>query len=195
MTEPEPIVALVDIMRHLTERGRKFALVGGLAVSIRAEVRFTRDVDIAVVVKDDTDAEGLIFELKQTGYVPIVTVEHELRARLSTVRLLSTVGIKVDLLFATCGIESEVVERATSVEIKDALRMPVASTEELVAMKVLSMTEQRLQDRMDVQRLIQYGIDLDMARVRSNLALITERGYHRNQDLFSKLDLVLSQLA
>jgi predicted nucleotidyltransferase len=195
MTEPEPLVALVDIVRELTERGRQFALVGGLAVSIRAEVRFTRDVDIAVAVNDDADAESLIFELKQSGYMPIVTVEHELRARLSTVRLLSTVGIKVDLLFASCGIEPEIVQRATSVELKDSTRMPVASSEELIAMKILSMTEQRLQDRMDVQRLIQFGVDLDMDRVRNNLALITERGYHRDQDLLSKLNLVLNQLA
>ena len=38
---------------------------------------------------DDADVENLIFELKRVGYVPIVTVEYELRARLSTVRLLS----------------------------------------------------------------------------------------------------------
>ena len=57
--------------------------------SIRAEVRFTRDVDLAVIATDDADAENLIFELKRVGYVPIVTVEYELRARLSTVRLLT----------------------------------------------------------------------------------------------------------
>jgi hypothetical protein len=45
MTDPAPERALAAIARELTERGRRFALVGGLAVSVRAEVRFTRDVD------------------------------------------------------------------------------------------------------------------------------------------------------
>lgn len=63
-----------------------FALVGGLAVSIRAEVRFTRDVDLAVVVDDDADAEALVRELSTAGYRPLAMVEHEIMKRLSTVR-------------------------------------------------------------------------------------------------------------
>jgi predicted nucleotidyltransferase len=49
MAEPAPELALAAIARELSERGRRFALVGGLAVSVRSEVRFTRDVDIAGV--------------------------------------------------------------------------------------------------------------------------------------------------
>jgi hypothetical protein len=61
-------------------------------------------------------------------------------------------------------------------------------------MKILSMSEQRLQDRLDVHRLIQFGTDLDMNRIRDNLALIIARGFQRDQDLNSKLDLVLNQI-
>jgi hypothetical protein len=48
MAEPAPELALRAICAELTSRGKLFALVGGLAVSVRAEVRFTRDVDIVV---------------------------------------------------------------------------------------------------------------------------------------------------
>jgi len=194
MTEPEPIVALVDIVRELTNRGRKFALVGGLAVSLRAEVRFTRDVDLAVVVVDDADAEGLIYDLKRSAYVPIVTVEHELHKRLSTVRLQTSAGIKVDLLFASSGIENEIVDRATAVKVKGSIRVRVAKSEELIAMKILSMSEQRMQDRMDVHRLVQFAIDLDVPRILDNLALIVKRGYHRDQDLLSKFESVMKMI-
>jgi hypothetical protein len=44
----------------LRPRGKRFALVGGLAVSVRAEVRFTRDVDLAVAVSSDAEAESLV---------------------------------------------------------------------------------------------------------------------------------------
>ena len=65
MTEPAPELALAAICRQLVRLGRRFALVGGLAVSVRAEVRFTRDVDIAVAVADDPEAESLTYELSQ----------------------------------------------------------------------------------------------------------------------------------
>jgi len=44
--------ALLQVASDLTILGRRFALVGGLAVSARAEIRFTRDVDLAVAVVD-----------------------------------------------------------------------------------------------------------------------------------------------
>lgn len=56
--------ALRDIVASLRRRDRRFALVGGLAVSVRAEVRFTRDVDIALVAQADDDVERLIRELR-----------------------------------------------------------------------------------------------------------------------------------
>jgi hypothetical protein len=176
------------------EHGRRFALVGGLAVSVRSEVRFTRDVDIAVGVADDADAEQLVRNLGQRGYRAVATVEHETAHRLSTIRLLGTDGIRVDLLFASSGIEREIVERANPVEIASAGFIPVAAAEELLAMKVLSMTDTRLQDRLDAQRLLQLVPNLDLARVRADLQCISERGFDRGQDLASKLESLLVAL-
>ena len=192
MGELAPELALRGICTELSARRRKFALVGGLAVSIRAEVRFTRDVDIAVSVENDEDAEALIYELRSVGYEPVATVEHEARSRLSTVRLLSPQGVKVDLLFATSGIEEEIVARASFIEMGDAGRVPVANAEELLAMKILSMTDIRLQDRLDAQRLLQFVPDLDLQVVRGHLARIAQRGFHRDQDLSLKLESVLA---
>ena len=76
--------ALRDIVGSLHRRGRRFALVGGLAVSVRAEVRFTRDVDIALVAATDDDVERLIRELRGDGYSPIAIVEHDTAKRIAT---------------------------------------------------------------------------------------------------------------
>ena len=43
---------LVDVVTRLKQLDVDCALVGGLAVSVRAEPRFTRDVDLAVVASD-----------------------------------------------------------------------------------------------------------------------------------------------
>lgn len=194
MAEPAPQHALAAICAELERAGRRFALVEGLAVSVRAEVRFTRDVDLVVCVNDDADAEALIYQLRAGGYSPLASVEHETRQRLATVRLLSPQGVKVDLLFASSGIEDEVVMRSTLVDMGSSGRLPVASAEELLALKVLSMTEARLQDRLDAQRLLEFVPDMDLARVRSHLSRITERGFDRGQALQAKLDTLLAQV-
>lgn len=186
--------ALVNISRALQQRSRRFALVGGLAVSIRTEVRFTRDADLVVVVADDADAESLVFAMRQAGYHPFGTVEHESQHRLATARLDSGEGIAVDLLFASSGIEPEIVERAEVIELPGVGSIAVARAEELLAMKILSMTPKRLQDRIDAQNLILFHPDLDLAAVRDNLRLITARGYHRDRALAALLDEVLDEV-
>lgn len=184
--------SLLEIVRELEERQKGFALVGGLAVSLRTEVRFTRDVDVAVVVSTDTEAESLVMDLRSAGYRVAATVEHEVVDRLSTVRLLSANHVKVDLLFASSGIEPEIVARAEPVSAVLGSDLPVACAEELLAMKVLSMTPQRLQDRIDAQNLIAFTPKLDLERVRDNLRLIGERGFDRNRDLAATLSELLA---
>lgn len=182
-------IAFAAVAVHLTAAARRFALVGGLAVSVRAEVRFTRDVDLAVAVHDDADAESLVYALKLQGYAAIASVEHEARGRLATLRLRSVEGVKVDLLFASSGIEHETVERASMIRLPSIGEVPVARAEELLSLKVLSMTDERLQDRIDARNLLRMNDNLDLDQVRDNLRLIAERGYARGQDL-----LVLSPL-
>lgn len=194
MTEVSaPERALRAIIVELGARGRAFALVGGLAVSIRAEVRFTRDVDIAVAVDDDADAEALVREIAASGYRPLALVEHEIAKRLSTVRLAAPEGVVVDLLFASSGIEREIAMRAESMDLPDVGTVPVARAEELLAMKILSMRDARLQDRLDALRLVEIA-EVDLARVRADLALIRERGFDRGQDLEAKLASVVDDV-
>lgn len=194
MSEARPESALAAIAHHLGRRSRPFALVGGLAVSLRAEVRFTRDVDLAIVASNDAEVERLVYDLRSDGYVALVLVEHEARHRLSTVRLASPSGIVVDLLVASSGIEAEVVQRATPFVFDEAGEILVARAEELLAMKILSMTERRPQDRIDAANLVLFSEGLDLEAVKDNLDRITKRGFHRDQDLLAKLDSLLSEV-
>ncbi len=193
MSDPDSIeLALAAAVANLRQANRRFALVGGLAVSVRAEVRFTRDVDLAVQVENDADAESLIFDLKAAGYRPVAMVEHEQQHRLSTVRLMSPSQIKIDLLFASCGIEAEIVDRSTIIPLPQAGDVPIAEAEELLAMKILSMTERRLQDRIDAMQLIACNPTIDLSRVKQNLRDIRERGFDRGEDLEGKLAALIA---
>ncbi|MFD4433276.1 nucleotidyl transferase AbiEii/AbiGii toxin family protein, partial [Nocardia sp. NPDC058497] len=40
--------------------GYRWALVGGFAVSARSIPRFTHDIDLAIAVADDSDAEAMV---------------------------------------------------------------------------------------------------------------------------------------
>ncbi len=187
-----PEVALHAMAHALNRRGRRFALVGGLAVSLRAEVRFTRDVDIVVPVRDDRDAEGLVVDLRSDGFVPVAIVEDERHGRIAISRLRSTSGVVVDLLVASSGIEDEIANAASPVTLGES-QVPVAQAGDLLAMKILSMRDARLQDRIDAQNLIAMG-SLDLAQVRDRLRLITQRGYHRDQDLLAKLQALVASM-
>jgi hypothetical protein len=184
--------AVEVIARHLIRLRINFALVGGLAVSVRAEVRFTRDVDLAIQVATDADCEHLIRELRAVGYEVVAIVEHETRKRIGTVRLRSPQKIVVDLIVASTGIEEEIIGRATTEELEPGLPMPVATAEDLLAMKILSMRDQRPQDRTDAANLLLMNEAMNIALVRESLTLMTERGFDRGQDLQSKLDAVLA---
>ena len=193
MSDRDPLVALKEIAVELSRLQRTFALVGGLAVSVRGEVRFTRDVDLAVRVRDDAETEALVRELRAEGYGVVAVVEHDEAKRLATVRLRSPSNVTVDLLTASSGIEPEIIAQAGPVSIEGVGTLPVAQAEELLAMKVLSMEERRLQDRIDAIKLLEVNRDIDLLRVRADLELIERRGFHRKQDLASKLQQLLAQ--
>lgn len=192
MTGEALLVGLAHAARALRDAGRRFALAGGMAVAIRGEPRFTRDIDLVVVAPSDREMESLVFGLRGSGYEVVALVEHEARGRLATARLVASSGLVVDLIAATCGIEAEIVERATAVAIRGIGEIRVARAEELLAMKILSMTDRRPQDRIDAANLLLVNSTLDLDAVRDDLRMITARGFHREQDLLAKLDLVLA---
>lgn len=187
--------ALVEINARLNGLHVPFALVGGLAVSVRTEPRFTRDADLAVALGTNREAEALIHSLRAHGFLITAVVEQEAVGRLATVRLsLSTEprAPVVDLLFASSGIETEIVAEAEAIELLPNLTMRVASIGHLIAMKVLSRDDvRRPQDLVDLRGLLRVATADDLAAVRRALALISARGYHRGRDLAGDLDRLI----
>ncbi len=180
--------ALSRIAGDLAESEASFALVGGLAVSARTEPRFTRDADIAVIMDSDEQAEELVSSLKAAGYSIATLVEQEAVGRLATVRLLppgaDLRGIVVDLLFASSGIEREVVQNAERLRVLEGIEVPVASVGHLIALKVLSRDDvKRPQDLVDLRALLKVASESDLDDARTAMALIAERGYARGRDL------------
>ena len=174
------------ITQQLQALKREFALVGGLAVSARAEPRLTRDADLAVAVADDRDAEHLIHLLQQDGYSVAAVVEQRTTGRLATVRLTngSAHGVVTDLLFASSGIESEVVASAEPLAVVPNLTLPVAVVGHLIAMKLLARDDrQRPLDADDLRALAAIASEADWETAAAATQLIAQRGCARGRDL------------
>lgn len=177
--------ALRAIVADLRSQHVEFALVGGLAVSAWVEPRFTRDADLAISVEDDAQAEQLVANLRTKGYSVLAIVEHEAVGRLATVRLEKGDAI-VDLLFASSGIEPEIVAAAVRMQILKGVDVPVASVSHLIAMKLLSSDhERRPTDIADLHQLARVASAEDWTLASLACATIEARGFGRDRDLTS----------
>jgi Nucleotidyl transferase AbiEii toxin, Type IV TA system len=182
---PNPVTeAAAWAAEDLTELGARFALVGGLAVSAWGEPRYTRDVDLAVAVDVDQEAERLVHWLSARGYEIVTIIEQTKTNRLATARLRRAEdrSVLIDLLFASSGIEPELA--AAAVRIDD---VPVGRVGHLLALKVLSESERRLQDRIDIQQLAIIATDEDWRTAEAMVRLIKERGFNRGRALLTRL--------
>ncbi len=170
----------------------RWALIGGLAVSVRSVPRFTKDLDFAVAVADDSEAEDVVHRLRERGYQPREILEQDYVERLSGVRLeRGGSDVIVDLLFASSGIENEVVASATRLQVLPRLSAPVATTGHLIALKILAG---RNQDLTDLGALIQAASQGDLDTAREAVQLIQARGFNREQDVAADLDKLISDL-
>ena len=198
---PDPIRYLEEhskaIVARLNKLGTKYAVVGGIAVSFRSVVRTTNDLDLAVVVADDAEAESIVRTLIGSGYRAELLLESEESGRLATVRMISAGEreVFIDLLFASTGIEREVVENSDPIEIFPGLVLPVASRSALIAMKTLSANPKtRIKDIIDLQNLIRDASASEIESSRRLLVLITSRGFNRKKDLLDDLDKYIAMV-
>jgi hypothetical protein len=183
---------LKKIIADLNDLGVPYALVGGLAYGARAEPRFTRDIDLTLLADSDETAEQITGQLVRCGYIPEMELANRHTGKLATFRMRyrrPLAGIPVDqspyidLLFSHCGIEKETIHAATQTEPFPGVFVSTATVPYLLAMKVLSESDRRLQDRIDLQNLIAVATEEDLALVPGLLDLIAERGFANNKDL------------
>lgn len=194
---------LKRVITDLNDIDVSYALVGGLAYGTRAEPRFTRDIDLALDADSDEAAEHITGQLIRCGYFPEIELANRHTGALATFRMRyrrSLVGIPVDqspfidLLFSHSGIEKETINAATVTEPFPNVHIPTAAIPHLIAMKALSESDRRLQDRIDLQNLIAVASDEELAEVPPLLDLITQRGFANGKDLQAVYRLFRNQM-
>lgn len=167
MNEPlhRALAALAALVR---EWGAPCALVGGLAMVLRARPRFTRDADLIITVSEGSSG-ALLEAARRHGFA---YDEDETRTFVEggLVRLWSAEApgasrqesVGVDLLFANDPLSESVVARAEVLEF-DAIRLPVATPEDLLLMKLDANRPTDLDDAIALKEA--FGESLDRAYI------------------------------
>lgn len=187
---------LESVAGTLDELETPWALIGGLAISSWLEPRFTRDIDIAISVDSDEEAEDFLHSWRSRGFRIDTVIEQDATDRLATVRSHragdSPDQVVIDLMFASSGIEPEISRQARSTEIVDGVVIPVARPAHLFALKLLSVDpDERPQDDIDLRQLTELIVDDERDTARRAINLIDERGYNRGKDLEALFDQYL----
>ena len=140
--------ALVEVASLFDELSLPYMLIGGLAVSMWGEVRATLDADFSVWVEPG-DLRRVVSEI--TARLHAIPSDPQVFVTASRVLpVISSGGVRADLVFASLPNEREVIARAVG-KVIHGTNIRIASVEDLIWMKLIS---ERQKDIEDARRLL-----------------------------------------
>jgi hypothetical protein len=161
--DPDEFDRLLETMRKaaaaLRDAGVPHALAGGLAIWARGGPRTEHDVDFLLLPDDAESAQQALVAAGMRAEDP---PEEWLLKAYDGDNL-------VDLIFSPSGgpVTQEWLDRAEELEVM-AIRMPVASLEDVLVTKLLSISEQDpdMAPALEIARSVREQIDWDALRAR-----------------------------
>ena len=128
---------LADLDTFLRKREVPFAVIGGIAVAVRGEPRFTEDIDVVVGVDRDA-AIDLLGAVAHSPFEPLFPgVEDVVRDAFLLPLRHRTTRVKVDAAVGATGFERQVIRRAPAEQL-GGLLIRVATAEDILLMKILA---------------------------------------------------------
>jgi hypothetical protein len=151
-----PDFPVTRLLRRLVEGGVDFLVIGGVAVVVHALPRYTKDLDILyATTPENLERLGTVLMSLNAGLrgidedVPFVADARTLR-RTQILCLVTDEG-NLDLLVRPDGATDYGTMRRRAVEVDlDGIKVPVASIDDLIAMKDAAG---RPQDLIDIEAL------------------------------------------
>jgi hypothetical protein len=167
MTDLESSVA--EVASILDELSVPYMLIGGLAVAAWGEARATLDVDLNLWAEPADFAatvRALCSRLKALSADPLRFAEQT-----RVLPMLSSLGIRLDLVFALLPAERDLIARAQPKQLGGRM-VHVATVEDLIWMKLIS---ERPKDVDDARRLIRrFRRTLDRGYLEPRLRELSE---------------------
>ena len=148
--------------RFFTDRGIPYAIIGGFAVQRWGQPRFTRDVDVTILLPPGGEAATL----RELVAAFPARVEDPVDFALEHRVLPLTVpgGSEADVSLGLPGYEEEAIARGVAYDLGGGRNVRLCSAEDLVIHKALAG---RAQDVLDIEGIVaRQGKALDVAYVR-----------------------------
>lgn len=158
----EPLVSMQKLMQ---EARCAWATIGGVAVSLLAKPRFTADVDIVALIKDE-DIPRIIKIAKRYGLSQRIKNAAAF-AKKNRVLLLkhSASGINIDISLGLLPFEKEAIERSKRYKI-GRLVLYLPTPEDLIIFKAVA---NRPQDILDIREIVKNNPKIDRKYIREKV--------------------------
>lgn len=161
--------AFEALLSVLSERGVRYAIIGGIAALQYTRARTTEDVDVLVAVPQ-LSMPGLFETMEARGFkLDVARSIRELRDDgMTTIQFADVI---VDLLRPLLPVYAHVLDRAVDADVFGKTAR-ISSAEDLIIMKMISM---RARDEADIRDLIAASAgDLDVEYIRGELEAIMD---------------------
>lgn len=178
---------LVQIAKGLEKRSIPYMVIGGQAVLLYGEPRFTRDIDVTLGVGPDR-LKDVLDLIRETGWqtLPDSPVDFVSRTMVLPCRDPRS-DIRIDFVFSFSPYEAQAMKRAHQVQWEGQI-VKYASPEDLVIHKIVAG---RPQDLADVLSVFRKNRGLDRAYI---LKWLEDFSKALSQPLGQRFEEVLKQL-
>ena len=151
--------------------GVRWYLFGAQAAIFHGVARLTADVDVTVLPEPHSTAR-LASVMEANGFRLRVTATDDFVARTRVLPFVhSATRLPVDVVLAGPGIEEQFLDRA-EFHVLEGVRVPIATVEDLVTMKILAGRPKDLDDAKGMLRA--RSEEIDLGHVRRMLQLLEE---------------------
>ena len=156
----DPLESLGKLLSHIDYQG---VIIGGIAVSLLGQPRFTQDLDVMVLLSIE-DIPDFLQAAQQEGIEPRIPQAEEF-ARQNRVLLLrhAPSQVNIDISLGILPFEQETVARSVALKIDDSLTIHLPTPEDLIIMKAIA---HRPKDLLDIQTIVQNHPNLDRGRIQ-----------------------------
>lgn len=162
--------ALRTVNDALIQRKVGYVVIGGVAVSVVAKPRATRDVDVVILLSEEK-LEALLIELASSGFSfdparTFLKLQQGKPAKIHWSKKFS-----VDLRLARYAIDFSALEHAVSLPVFEVSELRVAAPEDLIVYKLARFSGV---DRSDIQSMLDAWENLDWGRIRQQAFQLAE---------------------
>lgn len=156
----DPLESLERLFSNFDHQG---VVIGGIAVSLLGQARFTEDLDAMLLLSVEDIPHFLIVAQKE-GIEPRIPQAEDF-ARRNRVLLLRHIPSQtdIDVSLGILPFEQEMVERSIVHEVDATLNIRLPTPEDLIIMKAVA---HRPKDLLDIQGIIQSQPRLDRERIQ-----------------------------